>query len=37
MARTSTEPAGTPDLDGFAHHWQDEADAAFLYRHLAAA
>jgi vacuolar iron transporter family protein len=37
MARTSTEPTDTPDLDGFAHHWQDEADAAFLYRHLAAA
>src|SRR5438309_2288362 len=25
----------TPDLDAFAHHWQDEADAAFLYRVLA--
>src|SRR5579859_5530994 len=24
-----------PDLDAFAHHWQDEADAAFLYRVLA--
>jgi len=38
MARTTTtEPSGTPDLDEFTHHWQDEADAAFLYRHLAAA
>ena len=24
-----------PDLDLFAHHWQDEADAAFLYEILA--
>jgi VIT1/CCC1 family predicted Fe2+/Mn2+ transporter len=24
----------TPDLDTFAHHWQDEADAAYLYRLL---
>src|SRR5829696_8291925 len=24
----------TPDLDTFHHHWQDEADAAFLYRLL---
>ena len=30
-------PAGPPDLDAFAHHWQDEADAAYLYRLLAAA
>jgi vacuolar iron transporter family protein len=27
---------GPPDLDVFHHHWQDEADAAFLYRKLAA-
>lgn len=27
-------PAG-PDLHEFQHHWQDEADAAFLYRVLA--
>jgi VIT1/CCC1 family predicted Fe2+/Mn2+ transporter len=27
----------TPDLDTFHHHWQDEADAAYLYRLLAAA
>lgn len=26
-----------PDLDSFLHHWQDEADAAYLYRLLAAA
>jgi predicted membrane protein (TIGR00267 family) len=26
-----------PDLDAFAHHWQDEAEAAFLYRLLSAA
>jgi VIT1/CCC1 family predicted Fe2+/Mn2+ transporter len=29
--------AVTPDLDVFKHHWQDEADAAFLYRLLSAA
>jgi VIT1/CCC1 family predicted Fe2+/Mn2+ transporter len=27
----------TPDLDAFEHHWQDEADAAYLYRVLAGA
>jgi VIT1/CCC1 family predicted Fe2+/Mn2+ transporter len=32
---TRAERAPTPDLDEFAHHWQDEADAAFLYRRLA--
>jgi VIT1/CCC1 family predicted Fe2+/Mn2+ transporter len=26
-----------PDLHAFEHHWQDEADAAFLYRVLASA
>jgi VIT1/CCC1 family predicted Fe2+/Mn2+ transporter len=26
-----------PDLHSFEHHWQDEADAAYLYRVLAAA
>ena len=26
-----------PDLESFQHHWQDEADAAYLYRLLAAA
>ena len=24
-----------PDIHAFEHHWQDEADAAFLYRALA--
>lgn len=28
-------PPGAPDLHAFEHHWQDEADAAFLYRVLA--
>ena len=28
---------GTPDLHLFEHHWQDEADAAFLYRVLSGA
>jgi len=27
--------AAAPDLHAFEHHWQDEADAAFLYRILA--
>ena len=27
----------TPDLHAFEHHWQDEADAAYLYRVLASA
>jgi predicted membrane protein (TIGR00267 family) len=34
---TSPPPAAPnppPDLDAFAHHWQDEADAAYLYRLL---
>lgn len=26
-----------PDIHTFEHHWQDEADAAYLYRILAAA
>src|SRR5437868_1115301 len=30
-------PAAAPDLDVFHHHWQDEADAAYLYRLLSAA
>jgi hypothetical protein len=34
---TRAEPSATPDLDEFTHHWQDEADAAFLYRRLAEA
>ena len=36
MATTTRPESGrTPDLDEFTHHWQDEADAAFLYRRLA--
>ncbi|HKP16739.1 MAG TPA: VIT1/CCC1 transporter family protein [Gemmatimonadaceae bacterium] len=36
MATTTRPDTGrTPDLDEFTHHWQDEADAAFLYRRLA--
>jgi VIT1/CCC1 family predicted Fe2+/Mn2+ transporter len=31
----ATSPAPGPNLQGFEHHWQDEADAAFLYRVLA--
>jgi len=35
---TSTAPApANPDLEAFEHHWQDEADAAYLYRLLSAA
>ena len=29
--------ANAPDLHAFEHHWQDEADAAFLYDVLASA
>ena len=36
MTATNTGRTG-PDLDTFEHHWQDEADAAFLYRILAKA
>jgi VIT1/CCC1 family predicted Fe2+/Mn2+ transporter len=32
---TQPTPSSAPDLDSFAHHWQDEADAAYLYRLLA--
>ena len=36
--RASTPHGPTsPDLHAFEHHWQDEADAAYLYRILAAA
>ena len=31
----SEAQSAAPDLDAFEHHWQDEADAAFLYRLLA--
>ena len=42
MAATSSATPPTPapappDLDVFEHHWQDEADAAYLYRLLSAA
>jgi VIT1/CCC1 family predicted Fe2+/Mn2+ transporter len=30
-----TTPSAVPNLHDFEHHWQDEADAAFLYRVLA--
>jgi len=30
-----TAPTHSVDLHTFQHHWQDEADAAFLYRQLA--
>ena len=37
MATLSPPQPGSnaPDLDAFEHHWQDEADAAYLYRLLA--
>ena len=36
MSSTLTPtPSGAPDVHVFEHHWQDEADAAFLYRVLA--
>ncbi|MEX2155011.1 MAG: VIT1/CCC1 transporter family protein [Gemmatimonadaceae bacterium] len=31
---TAPASAPSPDLHAFEHHWQDEADAAFLYRIL---
>ncbi len=37
---TSADPTtrpSNPDLDTFEHHWQDEADAAYLYRLLSEA
>jgi VIT1/CCC1 family predicted Fe2+/Mn2+ transporter len=37
MGTTETPLRPAPNLDSFEHHWQDEADAAFLYRVLAAA
>ena len=33
-ADPSTRQPANPDLDTFEHHWQDEADAAYLYRLL---
>lgn len=37
VPRTHSQPtpASAPDLHAFEHHWQDEADAAHLYRILA--
>ena len=37
MTATLEPERKAPDLDEFEHHWQDEADAAFLYRKLATA
>ncbi|HEU4564461.1 MAG TPA: VIT1/CCC1 transporter family protein [Gemmatimonadaceae bacterium] len=37
MATRAKQPPGAPDLHAFEHHWQDEADAAYLYRILATA
>jgi vacuolar iron transporter family protein len=37
MAAIETPVRDTPNLDVFAHHWQDEADAAYLYRVLSRA
>ncbi|HJP61598.1 MAG TPA: hypothetical protein VJ865_16435, partial [Gemmatimonadaceae bacterium] len=34
-APQSKAPAHTIDVHAFEHHWQDEADAAYLYRILA--
>lgn len=37
MATSAPAPPRAPDLHSFEHHWQDEADAAYLYRLLSAA
>ena len=37
MGIIAPPPAVKPDLDAFEHHWQDEADAAYLYRLLSEA
>lgn len=37
MPATVDSPPAPPDLHLFTHHWQDEADAAYLYRVLAEA
>lgn len=34
---TASDISTGPDLHAFEHHWQDEADAAFLYRLLSSA
>ena len=36
-APPTSPPPRVPDVHTFEHHWQDEADAAYLYRLLAAA
>jgi VIT1/CCC1 family predicted Fe2+/Mn2+ transporter len=36
-AEPKRPPRPAPDVHTFEHHWQDEADAAFLYRILSAA
>src|SRR5215210_4662482 len=35
MLEAPQRDSSPPDLHAFEHHWQDEADAAFLYRVLA--
>ena len=37
MATIETPEQPMPNVDVFAHHWQDEADAAYLYRILSSA
>src|SRR5512141_1503790 len=37
MLETPRRDAPEPDIHSFEHHWQDEADAAYLYRILAEA
>ncbi|MEO7770281.1 MAG: VIT1/CCC1 transporter family protein [Gemmatimonadaceae bacterium] len=37
MATMTPPTPSTPDLHAFEHHWQDEADAAYLYRLLSLA
>ncbi len=37
MATMTPPTPSVPDLEAFEHHWQDEADAAYLYRLLSKA
>jgi len=37
LSPPSPPSSAQPDLHAFEHHWQDEADAAYLYRLLSAA